>query len=176
MARRQPTGIPLIKLQGVRSPTDLGPWSVTDAAPAGGKDAGKPFRRERLYALKHPVVGIRFACGQCHLTYDTLGGADTHRAKEHPFPRGGDRRELTAVKPREVTPQPVDEPRQMTFDEVGLDTIAPAIAEGVAAIVASRQGLRDRVKQLEAENTELRAALAGITVIIDSTRMKENGK
>ncbi len=171
MARKPAVAIPLVKLQGVRSVTDLGPWSVTDAAPAGGKDAGKPLRRERVYALRHPTVGVRYACGQCHDTYDTLGGADTHRVREHPFPLGGDRREITRAKPRAVAitePEP-GRPRQMSFDDVGLDTVGPHIAEGVAAIVASRQGLRERVRQLEAENAELRAALAGIAVIIKST-------
>jgi hypothetical protein len=152
--------------------TDLGSWSVIDAVVAGGRDAGKAHRRERVYAVRHPTAGVRYACGQCHDTYATLGGADGHRAKEHPFPRGGDRREIVTVDPRKVVAeqQPEPQPRQMTFDEVGLDTVGPHIAEGVAAIVASRQGLREQVKRLQAENSELRAALAGIAVIIDSTR------
>lgn len=154
--RPRQVAIPLVKLQGVRSVDDLGPWHVIDAVATAGSQAGKVFRRERVYGLRHPTAGIRYACGPCGETYPTVAGADRHRQKTHPTRHGGPRQTL------EVARQDVAEPRQMTFDEVGLDTIGPAIAEGVAAIVASRQGLRERMAGLEAENTALREALTRI--------------
>lgn len=170
MARGRPyVPIPLIKLQGVRSVDDLGPWVIVDAVPLVGSQAGKVLHRERVYGLKHPTAGTRYACGQCGDTYPTLTAADKHRQRTHPFRKGGARQALVVADQRGVTAVPAaePEPRQMTFDEVGLDTVGPVLAEGVAAIVASRQGLRDRVRRLETENNELRALLASITKLIN---------
>jgi hypothetical protein len=155
----------LLELEGVVSLKDLGPWQVFDAIGTSGSIVGRPIAREKVYGLRHPERGERFACGTCGLVYGAVTTCMQHRYKEHPF-RTSAAVEVAKPKPRPVVATSAPEQLVMEIDEAGLDVAAPAILKGMSAIVASRTHARQRVAELEAENTALRSQLAAIRQIV----------
>lgn len=153
-------------LTGVVSAKDLGAWEVFDARGTSGSIVGKLIARDKVYGLRHPTLGLRYACGTCSLIFGAVTSCMQHRYKEHPTrpPKA----EVVKAKPRAVevaTEAPAD--RQMTIDEVGLDMAGPALVEGVAAIVASRINARQRVSELEDRVKALEAKLASIRALTE---------
>ncbi len=170
-------GLPLTRLEGVISATNLGEWVEFDAVANSGSMAGRALSRNRAYGVRHPTLGERYVCGVCGEVYATLTAADVrHRQRTHRRQRGEHFKDSRAVavfeRPRPPAAVVAEEaPEQMTmpFDEGGLDVIGEHLIEGMGAIVASRRGLRQRVAELEAENARLRTMIEAVKTAIGGT-------
>ncbi len=161
--------IALLALEGVKGLADLGPWVVEDAR----SNRGTPISREVCYAVRHGKTGVtRVVCPECGQTYGTTMATFLHRRDYHGLKVGAngarDRRRKAPTKdvarpePRavEVAAEPGPQRHhQMTIDEAGLDLAAPAILEGMAAIITSRANAR-------AENKVMRSKLERIIAIL----------
>lgn len=167
-----PRMVPLLRLPGVISGVDLGPWEAFTANYKSGGRA-RTVSRELIYGIEHTSGVRRFVCARCSQTYPNRHACETHRKDTHgPESVGGSARfkrpsSAIEVAPTPAPPAPAEAaPEQMTIDDIGLDLAGPAFIEGVTALVSSRLNARARVKELEAENASLRAKLVRIVEIL----------